>query len=232
LPDNTELDIVEVLFLDNHLLVVNKPAGQPVQEDSSGDLDLLTEAKAFIGREFNKPGKVFIGLVHRLDRPVSGVVVFARTSKAAARLSDQFRRRIVRKEYLALVEGWVTEPRSVTSFLQKRGVKVRQVKESAPGAKEATLRYEPLAVFGRRSLIKVVPLTGRPHQIRVQLSHDGFPIVGDVKYGAKLSLDGRNIALHCHRMTLAHPVLKEERTWSTPPPVSWPADVRSGLSSF
>lgn len=222
---------MDVLYLDNHLLVVSKPAGQPIQEDQSGDLDLLTEAKALVAREFKKPGKVFLGLVHRLDRPVSGVVVFARTSKAAARLSEQFRNRTVRKEYVALVEGRVTEGGTIRSFLRKRGTKVRVVKEGSSGAKEAILRYDVLAVFGRRSLVEIGLVTGRPHQIRVQLSRAGFPIIGDMKYGSGQAFDGRNIALHCHRLTILHPTVGDARTWDAAPPASWPQDVRELLRS-
>ena len=216
---------MEILYLDNHLLVVNKQAGQPVQADRSGDADLLAEAKRFIGEKFNKPGNVFAGLVHRLDRPVSGVLVLARTSKAASRLSAQFRERTVEKEYVALVEGRVTEEGTIASFLRKEGTRVRQVSGGTAGGKEAELRYEPLGILGRRSLVKVVPLTGRPHQIRVQLSNQGFPIVGDLKYRASEEFDGRNIALHCHRMTLAHPVGGLRMTWTAPLPSTWPGEV-------
>jgi len=216
---------VEILYLDNHLLVVNKAAGQPVQADRSGDADLLAEAKRLIGEKFNKPGNVFVGLVHRLDRPVSGVLVLARTSKAASRLSAQFRERTVEKEYVALVEGRVTEEGTIASFLRKEGTRVRQVSGGTAGGKEAELRYEPLGILGRRSLVKVVPLTGRPHQIRVQLSNQGFPIVGDLKYRASEEFDGRNIALHCHRMTLAHPVGGLRMTWTAPLPSTWPGEV-------
>ncbi len=222
---------VNVLYLDNHLLVVDKPAGQPVQGDRSGDLDLVREAKSFIGTKFDKPGNVFIGLVHRLDRPVSGVVVLARTSKAASRLSDQFRNRTVQKEYVALVEGRVTEPGELTSFIRKDSGVVKLVRPKVAGAMKAILRYEPLAVFGHRSVLRVMPETGRPHQIRIQLASEVFPIVGDMRYGASSEFDGRNIALHCHRMTLEHPVQKTQSTWSAALPRSWPQEVREVLKA-
>ena len=218
---------MEVLFIDNHLLVVNKPAGQPVQGDSSGDPDLLNEAKAFVGQKYNKPGKVFLGLVHRLDRPVSGVVALARTSKAASRLSEQFRLGTVRKEYLAIVEGRPIEGKHLVSFLKKEEQRVRQVKEGSPGAKRAQLDYELVIVMGQDALVRVYPKTGRPHQIRVQLAKDGYPILGDLKYGAKRTFDGRNLALHSLRLTLEHPVLKKPMTWSAPLPNQWPQEVRS-----
>jgi 23S rRNA pseudouridine1911/1915/1917 synthase len=219
---NTDLDI---LYLDNHLLVVNKPAGLLVQEDETGDLDLLTIGKAYLRERFHKPGRVFLGLVHRLDRPASGVMVLARTSKAAARLSEQFRVREPGKRYLALVEGTLSGEGTREDFLVKVDRTVRVVSPSHSGAKKAVLHWRSLATdrmkTGDISLVDVELVTGRAHQIRVQLSTMGFPILGDMRYGATRELDGRNLALHSYALTIEHPTLREEMTFRALPPTSW-----------
>jgi 23S rRNA pseudouridine1911/1915/1917 synthase len=223
---------VDVLYQDNHLLVVVKPAGMLVQGDRTGDDDLLSEAKQYLKIEFNKPGNVFVGLVHRLDRPVSGVVVFARTSKAASRLSEQFRSRIVEKSYLALVEGWLAEPLDLRHFLKKTRRRTEVVKQGTRRAKEAVLSCRPLKIIGRETLIEVDLDTGRAHQIRAQLAAEGHPVVGDTRYGAAPGPIRGAIALHCARMGIRHPVKKVRMVWSAPLPESWPSDVRSAASSL
>lgn len=220
-PDGHPL--LAVLYLDNHLLVVDKPAGVLVQEDRTGDLDLLTAGKRYLKDRFDKPGNVFLGLVHRLDRPVSGVMVFARTSKAAGRLSDQFRRRAPDKSYLALVEGRMEEGGRLEHYLAKRGRHVHVVASSEPGAKRAVLTARPVAHLGDRTLVDVALETGRSHQIRVQLAHVGHPIVGDLRYGARTELDGRNLALHAYALTVEHPTRREAMTWRSSPPGTWGA---------
>lgn len=212
---------LEVLFIDNHLLVVNKPAGLLVQADRTGDPDLLSIGKAYLKDSFNKPGNVFLGLVHRLDRPVSGVMVFARTSKAASRLSDQFRRRTPDKRYLALVEGEVSGQDKLVDYLIKRDRTVEIVDASHPDARMAVLEWRTLACRNRTSLLEINLKTGRPHQIRIQLSHAGFPIVGDKRYGASRELDGRNLALHCYRLEVEHPTQRTRIAWTARPPGSW-----------
>ncbi|GAB5535164.1 MAG: RluA family pseudouridine synthase [Rubricoccaceae bacterium] len=228
--DESSTPYVDVLYLDNHLLVVDKPAGMLSQEDRTGDLDVVTWAKAEIKQRFDKPGNVFIGLVHRLDRPVSGVMVLARTSKAAGRLSDQFRRRAIDKRYLAVVEGSLQGGGEAVDWLVKgKGGTVRRVPPNTDGAKEARLRWRPLADADLRfastaqhTLVEVELMTGRAHQIRVQLSGMGTPIVGDLRYGASGPLgDGRGIALHAVRLTLDHPTRKEPMTWVSAPPSRW-----------
>ncbi len=211
----------EVLYVDNHLLVVNKPAGVLVQGDRTGDPDLLSEAKIWLKEHFNKPGNVFLGLVHRLDRPVSGVIVFGRTSKGASRLSDQFRRRIPKKEYVAITQGVLEGGRILVDYLLKERERVRIVPPDTPGAQRAELRYEVVGSREGRSLVRVWLKTGRPHQIRVQLANLGNPIVGDMRYGAKTELDGRNLALHCYRLGLQHPTRDEWMSWNAVPPKSW-----------
>ena len=190
------------------------------QGDATGDADLVTLAKAYLKARFERPGDVFVGLVHRLDRPVSGVVVLARTSKAAARLSAQFAGRDVEKRYLAVVEGRLDGSGERVDWLVKgeRGT-VHRVPEGTTGARQAVLRWESLAVEGRRTLVGVELLTGRHHQIRVQLAGLNTPVVGDLRYGAKLPMgDGSGIALHAVRVALDHPTLRERVVFASRPP--------------
>ncbi|MEM6783122.1 MAG: RNA pseudouridine synthase [Bacteroidota bacterium] len=217
----------EVLFLDNHLLVVVKPAGLLAQADHTGDADLLTLGKAFLKDRFDKPGNVFLGLVHRLDRPVSGVMVLARTSKAASRLSQQFRDRTPTKRYLALVEG--TPPGSSgerVDFLAKtytpgRGTRVEVVPPDHPDGKRAALRWQVLASERGRSLVEIQLLTGRAHQIRVQLAALGTPIVGDLRYGARMEHAGQHLTLHSYALAFEHPVRRDARRFTARPPATW-----------
>lgn len=212
---------MDVCYLDNHLLVVNKPAGMLSQADRTGDTDLLTHAKAFLKERFDKPGNVFVGLVHRLDRPASGLMVLARTSKAAARLTEQFRQRTPDKRYLALVEGRHDGAGHCVDYLVKEDQQVRVVEASHPKAKRAELTWRALASRDGRTLVSVRLQTGRPHQIRVQLSHRGMPLVGDLRYGAKQEFDGRNLALHCYHLAVDHPTRRERMTWQQAPSATW-----------
>lgn len=221
-------DTLHVLYEDNHLLVVEKPANMPVQADASGDEDLLSACKAYIKEKYHKPGEVFLGLVHRLDRPVGGVMVFARTSKAAARLSAQFKGRQAKKQYVAIVEGRPAPRASLTDWLIKdESTNTAAVaEEGTEGAKIAKLDYMLLAHDGRRSLLDISLHTGRPHQIRVQLSSRGFPIAGDMRYnpGAK---PGTQIRLWAYSLTILHPVQNEPLTfYSIPAWREFPAQIR------
>lgn len=209
---------MQILHFDNHLLVVVKPAGVLSQADKTGDLDLLTLGKAFIKKEFNKPGNVFLGLVHRLDRPVSGVMVFARTSKAADRLSKAFRERNVQKRYIAIVEGELVGTGRCVDWLVKEEGRVRVVDSSYPKAKRAELIWTAVESDKNQTLVEVELMTGRPHQIRVQLSNLGYPILGDFRYGANQTFDGRNLALHAYGLVFEHPVQREPLTFRVPPP--------------
>ncbi len=203
-----------VLYEDNHCLAVVKPAGMLTMGDVTGDRSLVEEAADYLRDKYQKPGNVFVGIVHRLDRPVSGVVLFARTSKAAGRLAEQFRTGSVEKVYHALVEGEVPPEGTLIDWLLKEPETntVRVVR--GPGqqsgtersqARHSVLTFRCLERQHRRALLEVRPVTGRSHQIRVQLAHAGFPILGDGKYGSKVAVEGC-ICLHAHQLIVDHPV--------------------------
>ena len=221
-----------ILFEDNHLLVVNKKVGEIVQGDKTSDEPLTEKYKAFIAMRDAKPGQVFMGLPHRLDRPVSGITVLAKTSKALERLSDMFRNSDVHKFYWALV---CQEPQQEEALLENmmwRNEKQNKSYICRPGAarkdaKNARLRYRRLGRTDRYVLVEVELLTGRHHQIRCQLSNMGCPIKGDLKYGAPRSNPDGGISLHARRITFVHPVRKEPLTIEAPVPVSW-----KGVESF
>lgn len=220
-----------ILYEDNHLLVVNKRAGEITQGDKTGD-ECLTEAyKAFIARRDEKPGKVFLGLPHRLDRPVSGLCVLAKTSKALERLNKMLREGEVHKTYWALccakpeppegrLEGWLNRNEQQNkSYIVAPGTAPRPAR--FPEAKLARLNYRYLQSTDRYHLVEVDLLTGRHHQIRCQLSHLGCPIKGDLKYGAPRSNPDGGISLHARRIRFIHPVRKEEMDICAPLPASW-----------
>jgi 23S rRNA pseudouridine1911/1915/1917 synthase len=243
--------ILDVLYEDNHLLAVNKPAMLPTMGVAEDRPSLLSVAKEYVKEKYNKPGNVYLGIVSRLDAPVTGVVLLARTSKAAGRLSQQFRERDVDKVYWAIVEGRVepSEGRR-TDYLRKdeRHRRMHVAGEGAAGAQRAELEYRVLDKEWERgrggegekhfehespslhvslspglswaSLLEVRPLTGRKHQIRLQLSHAGFPIVGDRKYGSRRQFPA-GIALHSRRLVIEHPVSKMQLEIEAPLPAAW-----------
>ncbi len=222
---------LDVLYEDNHLLAINKPAGRLSQPDATGEPSVVELATEYLRVKFHKPGNVYVGLIHRLDQPVSGVLLLARTSKAAGRLSEQFRSRDVHKCYRALVEGHVPEPEGdwVDRLLKdatQNQVAVADPELDAAEGKSARLRVRVLARGGGRSLVELEPLTGRGHQLRVQLASRGYPIVGDRKYGARSSLraadGGFRIALHATSLEFAHPTRPERLTIEAPLPSDWP----------
>ncbi len=210
-----------VLFEDNHLLIINKPAGVLVQGDETGDTPLVEVCKDYIKKKYGKPGEVFLGVVHRLDRPVSGVVVFARTSKALGRMNELFRSRETKKIYWALTEN-VPKPSQGTlvHWLRKdeRKNKTTAFSKETPDALRSELSYKLLESKGAHFLVEVEPVTGRPHQIRVQLSTLGCPIFGDLKYGSVTATGDGSIGLHARSLEFIHPVKHEKLKVSAPVP--------------
>ena len=215
---------IDVLYEDNHLLVVVKPPNLPTQADSSGDDDLLSILKRHIGNKYQKPGNVYLGLVHRLDRPVGGAMVFARTSKAAARLSAAFAAHAQDRRYLAVVRGAIDGPRLLEDALVKDGATgmVRVAAPDTPGAKPARLRTRPLGARDGLTLTEVTLFTGRAHQIRVQHAHAGHPLWGDARYGD--GRPGEQIALWAAALGFDHPTRREPMRFIVPPPGGgiWP----------
>jgi len=210
----------QILYEDNHLIAVYKPGGVLVQGDISGDISLMDMIKQYIKDTYKKPAGVFLGLVHRLDRPVSGVVVMAKTSKGARRLSEQFRSRSVTKIYWAQVYGKMDQREGILTTYLTRGAKRTVVaKEAEPGAQQAVLSYRILREGrGGKSLLEITLHTGRRHQIRAQLGAVGHPIVGDVKYGAPRPLPDNTIRLLAKSLTFKHPTRDEIITVECPEP--------------
>lgn len=216
---------VPILYEDNHLLLVEKPVNIPVQADSSGDLDLLTLLKEDIKVRYQKPGNVYLGLVHRLDRPVGGAMVFAKTSKAASRLSDMIRRQTIERNYLTVVHGTPKQKKGeLVHYLykDKKKNKVFSVEPNHREAKKAVLDYEVLAAKDGLSLLSVNLHTGRSHQIRVQLATMGHPLFGDQKYGQHVNKVGQQLALWAYTLRLEHPVKKEPIEVRSIPPHEHP----------
>jgi 23S rRNA pseudouridine1911/1915/1917 synthase len=213
--------MLSILYEDNHLIAINKRAGVLVQGDITGDVPLSELVKEYIKVKYGKPGAVFLGVVHRLDRPVSGVVVFARTSKSLERMNELFRNRKTKKIYNAIVYGKPPKHNdTLVHWLVKDEIRNKTMaykKEHVDGLR-SELSYELKAHNSGLSLLEVEPVTGRPHQIRVQLSSMGCPIVGDVKYGAETPNDDGSICLHASRLQFVHPVRKEELTIKAPFP--------------
>lgn len=216
---------INIIYEDNHLLIVEKPVNILTQSDETGDTDLLTLLKEDLKTRYNKPGNVFLGLVHRLDRPVGGVMVFAKTSKAASRLSEQIRTRTFKKTYLAVVNG---TPQPLKGRLEDYLVKDKSTNtvyvapETNKESKEAVLDYEVVVVSGCLSLVKINLLTGRPHQIRVQFSSAGYPLYGDQKYGSSVNRPGEQIALWSEEISFKHPISKEDLIFKSHPPMDYP----------
>ncbi|MBI5728231.1 MAG: RluA family pseudouridine synthase, partial [Candidatus Magasanikbacteria bacterium] len=226
---------MDILYEDNHLIAVFKPAGKLVQGDHSGDPCLLDEVKYFIKQRDNKPGNVFLGMLHRLDRPVSGIVLFAKTSKGASRLSEQFRNHTIEKTYHALIIGVPKEKSARLVHYLKKDPNVNKTQvfdRPVDGAQEAVLAYEVVTPAslpphgGRNTLVKINLETGRPHQIRAQLAAIGHPIVGDVKYGAPIQSADRSLALCATGLRFRLSTKDEEKEIT----ISVPADWRKYIS--
>ena len=211
---------LKILFEDNHIIVVEKKPNIPSQADKTNDNDLLTEVKKYIKEKYHKPGNVYIGLVHRLDRPVGGIMVFAKTSKAASRLSNQIREKVFKKKYLAVVDGKIIpEQGSLEDYLYKeeRTNTSRVVKKEKKNAKLAKLDYKVKKYNKVKdlSLLEIDLHTGRHHQIRVQLANFGHSIFGDQKYGTRGK--GKQIALWAYELTIQHPITNEKLTFTDLP---------------
>ena len=206
---------MKVIYEDNHLLVVEKPENVPMQEDSSKDEDLLNMAKAYIKEKYNKPGDVYLGLVHRLDRPVGGICVFARTSKAASRLSRQINDHTFRKEYLAVVEDNNLDAKGHFEDYLLKDTKTNMVKVD-PKGKLSILDYEVIKRYDNLALVKVDLKTGRSHQIRVQFSSRNHPLWGDQRYNKKAVI-GQQIALHASKIEFNHPTTNEKMVFTSIP---------------
>ena len=211
---------LKVIYEDNHIIIVEKIPNVPSQSDKTGDIDMLTMVKQYIKEKYNKPGNVYLGLVHRLDRPVGGIMIFAKTSKAASRLSDQVREKVFKKKYLAVVDGKIeNKSGTLEDYLYKdeRNNISKVVNKDKKNAKLAKLDYDVIKYdeVKNLSLVKVNLHTGRHHQIRVQLSNFGHSIFGDQKYGTRGQ--GKQIALWAYELTINHPITKEEITFKDLP---------------
>ena len=221
-----------ILFEDNHLLVINKRPSELVQGDKTGDKSLLDEAAEYLKWKGNKAGAAFVGLVHRIDRPVSGVLLLAKTSKALSRLTVQLKEKNWQKIYLALVKNTPPQPTdSLTHYLKKNEKQNKSyvVAPETAGAKQAKLNYSLIGSLDFYSMLKIELLTGRHHQIRVQLAAIGCPIKGDLKYGAKRSNPDASISLHAWKLSFVHPVSKEVLTIEAPLPVDEPWPIFSKM---
>lgn len=215
---------INILYEDNHLLVVEKPINMPVCEDESMDIDLLNVLKSYLKEKYQKPGNVYLGLVHRLDRPVGGVMVFAKTSKAASRLSKQVMEHKLEKTYLAVVCGKTLKSGECFDYLVKDKKQNHSYVTDKKHGKEAKLTYWRLDYHNRFSLIEIYLETGRSHQIRVQFSSRGFPLVGDAKYNP--NYDGKtNIALFAKKLSFYHPITKEKLSFELELPKRYPFNL-------
>ncbi len=214
--------MINIIYEDNHLLVVEKPINIPTQEDNTKDKDLLTMLKEYIKDKYNKPGNVYLGLVHRLDRPVGGIMVFARTSKAASRLSEQVRNKTFKKTYNAVVMGNINKEGKLVDYLLK-DEKKNIVKVDKNG-KEAILNFKKLNFKDNTSLVEINLETGRSHQIRVQMSHYGYPLFGDQKYN-KTSKVGEQIALFSKKIEFIHPTTNEKLVFELDLPNRYPFTI-------
>lgn len=226
---------LNVIYEDNHIIVVEKPVNIPSQGDKTGDLDMLTLIKQYIKEKYNKPGDVYLGLVHRLDRPVGGVMVFAKTSKAAARLSEQVRVKDFKKKYLVVVNGKIEKEKGILEDYLLKNEKANMskvVKEGTKNSKLASLEYEVLKYNSEidLSVLKIDLHTGRHHQIRVQLSSRNHSIYGDQKYGGRGH--GKQIALWAYELSILHPITKERITFKVLPQINGTWKILEGIQEI
>ncbi|MCW8897829.1 MAG: RluA family pseudouridine synthase [Flavobacteriales bacterium] len=227
MESNVDLDI---LFEDNHLIIVNKRSGEIVQGDKTGDEPMSEKVKRYIKQKYNKPGDVFIGTPHRIDRPTSGIVVFAKTSKALMRLNKMFQDKEIQKTYWAIVKNPPKNKEGkLVHYLKKNEAKNKSFAQESmfQGAKMAELTYKVIFDFDNYFLLEILPKTGRHHQIRVQLSEMGCPIKGDLKYGFNRSNKDASISLHARKISFLHPVRKEQMEVVAPVPSDDPLWVKA-----
>ncbi len=212
-----------LIYIDNHIAVVRKPSGMLIQGDKTGDITLFDLTKTYIKNKYNKPGNVYLGLVHRLDRPVSGIIVFARTSKAAARLNEQFRNREIKKKYWALVQGNPPKEGHFVDFIHRQE-RSSTISKNKKGQK-AELTYRLIKHRQNISLVEIELGTGRHHQIRVQFADRGYPILGDFRYGSRIKYGNRSLALHACKLSFRHPVQQTTMSFFTLPDEYWPKSL-------
>lgn len=218
-----KLPKINIIYEDNHLLVIEKPVNIPVQKDNTNDIDLITMLKDYRKHHENKPGEAYLGLVHRLDRPVGGIMVFAKTSKAASRLSEQIRTNTFHKTYIAVVEGILPKEGSLEDYLikdEKENISYVTTKEKG---KYSKLEYKLIDTKDNLSLVRINLITGRSHQIRVQFSSRNYPLVGDSKYSS--NPNNINIALYAETITFNHPTTKEKLTFTLNKPNRYPFNI-------
>ena len=215
---------LRVLYSDNHLIALIKPPGLLTQTNHTHNSSLIKETRQLIKEKYNKPGKVFLGMIHRLDRNVSGIVLFARTSKAASRLSTQFRKRTPKKYYKAIVLGKPKEKHAkLVHYLRKeKSLKATVFPRETPNTKYSELLYSVIESFEKKSILEISLLTGRFHQIRAQMAFIGHPILGDKKYGAPNALANKEIALHAYKLVFEHPISLKKIVLTSAEPKNWP----------
>ena len=219
-----KLPKINIIYEDNHLLVVEKPVGIPVQEDKSKDIDMIRLLKDYLIKNENKSGDAYIGLVHRLDRPVGGIMVFAKTSKAASRLSEEIRNNTFHKTYLAVIKGTLkNKENTLEDYLIKNEKENKSYVTSKDKGKASSLKYKVISEKDNLSLVEINLITGRSHQIRVQFSSRNHPLVGDSKYGN--NPNNIDIALFAQSITLVHPTTKETLTFTLKVPNRYPFNI-------
>ncbi len=215
------MENLSILYEDNHLLVINKSPGILVQSDKTKDISLLEICKKYIKKKYDKKSNVFLGLVHRIDRPASGTILFAKSSKSLSRLNNKFKLRKVKKTYWAIVHGLVNiKEKKLTHWLLKKPKQNKSFayKKEVNLSKKSILHFKKIHSFKSYTLLEINLETGRHHQIRTQLSSIGYPIKGDLKYGASRSNKNKSIHLHCRSIELFHPVNKKLYKWTAPLP--------------
>ena len=220
--------MINVIYEDNHILVVEKPVNVLSQADDTSDKDMVTLLKDYVKIKYNKPGNVYIGLVHRLDRPVGGVMVFAKTSKAASRLSDQVRTKTFKKTYRAVIHKTMNKKEDTLKdylYKNKKTNMVSVVKKDHKESKDAQLSYKTLASSNGYSMVEIDLKTGRPHQIRVQFASRNHPLYGDQRYGKDVNKVGQQIALWSYSLEIIHPTTKEPMKFTQNPPNEYPWDM-------